>query len=280
MGNITINCNIFTDNGSNQYTNNDLSPAPSSYNSNESLNLMSNVFINQDNNEYLKPVLPLNNNGYINSEKESSLNISMNENKINNENINLGKESSLNISINENKINIEDNINISNESLADSKIKLNKEKKKSKSKSNKKVKNVKIRNIKNIQENSTKETTYKTFNNNFEKSGNIIKKNSKRGQNCRQKIIRNLIQNILPNWINDEKNQRVKKLGKKELKYNYFEYKGKKLKEIYKISDNNNIRLNFYFEEAFKAFYYVNLREEILWNVIKRELKMGKNREI
>ena len=48
MGNITINCNIFTENGSNQYTNNDLSPAPSSYNCNESFNLMSNVFINQD----------------------------------------------------------------------------------------------------------------------------------------------------------------------------------------------------------------------------------------
>ena len=86
MGNITINCNIFTENGSNQYTNNDLSPAPSSYNSNESFNLMSNVFINQDNNEYFKPVLPLNNNGNVNSEKESNLNISIDENKINNEN--------------------------------------------------------------------------------------------------------------------------------------------------------------------------------------------------
>jgi hypothetical protein len=204
----------------------------------------------------------------------------MNENKINKENINLGKESSLNISIIENKINVEDNINISNEYLADSKIKLNKEKKKSKSKSNKKVKNVKVKNIKNFQENSTKETTYKIFNNNFEKSGNIIKKNSKRGQNCRQKIIRNLIQNILPNWINDEKNQRVKKLGKKELKYKYIEYKGKKLKEIYKISDNNNIKLNFYFEEAFKAFCHENIREEILLNVIKRESKIEKGGKI
>ena len=92
----------------------------------------------------------------------------------------------------------------------------------------------------------------------------------------RQKIIRNLIQNILPNWINDDKNQRVKKLGKKELKYKYIEYKGKKLKEIYKISDNNNIKLNFYFEEAFKAFCHENLREEILWNVIKRESKTEK----
>ena len=303
MGNININCNIFTENGSNQYTNNDLSPAPSSYNSNESFNLMSNVFINQDNNEYFKPVLPLNNNGNVNSEKESNLNISINENKINNENIklvkeslnismnenenkinneniNLGKESSLNISINENKINVEDNINISNEFLSDSKIKLIKEKKKSKSKSNKKVKNVKVKNIKNFQENSTKETTYKIFNINFEKSGNIIKKNSKRGQNCRQKIIRNFIQNILPNWINDEKNKRVKKLGKKELKYKYIEYKGKKLKEIYKISDNNNIKLNFYFEEAFKAFCHENLREEILYNVIKRESKNEKKGKI
>jgi hypothetical protein len=32
---------------------------------------------------------------------------------------------------------------------------------------------VKIKNIKNIQENSTKETAYKIFNINFEKSGNI-----------------------------------------------------------------------------------------------------------
>jgi len=144
-------------------------------------------------------------------------------------------------------------------------------------------------------------STFKIINFNYEKSGHNIKKNSKRHQNCKQKIIRNFIQDILPNWINYGKEGKIlKKICKKKLLYNYINYKCKKLKEIYEICEkdifnaseyNNNItnkleenimiKLNFYFEEAFKAFCYENLRGNILLKVKNREFNYyeGENNE-
>ena len=134
---------------------------------------------------------------------------------------------------------------------------------------------------------------FKTLSINFPKSGNIIKKNSQRHQNCKQKIIRNFIQNILIHWISD--GIKDKMLNKKDrIIYNYIKYKGKKLKEIFSESNNNRynndiiknskgnmlIKFNFYFEEAFKAFCYIKLRQAIfsevknrVMNELKREIK-------
>ena len=133
---------------------------------------------------------------------------------------------------------------------------------------------------------------FKTLSINFSKSGNIIKRNSQRHQNCKRKIIRNFIQNILIHWISD--GIKDKMLNKKDqIIYNYIKYKGKKLREIYSESNNryNNdiienskgnmlIKFNFYFEEAFKAFCFVKLRKGIFFEVknrvmneLKREIK-------
>ena len=138
----------------------------------------------------------------------------------------------------------------------------------------------------------SKAILFKTLSINFSKSGNIIKKNSRRHQNCKQKIIRNFIQNILIHWICDGiKDKMLKK--KDRIIYNYIKYKGKKLKEIFSESNNgyNNdiiknskgnmlIKFNFYFEEAFKAFCFVKYRQDIFSEVknrvmaeLKREIK-------
>ena len=129
---------------------------------------------------------------------------------------------------------------------------------------------------------------FKTHNENYAKNGNNIKKNSKRHQNCRQKIIRNFIQDNLIYWIcNGEKNKMLKKLSKKKILFDYKKYKGLKLKDIYSenIEDsyNNNfinaadgnmlIKLHFTFEEAFKIFCFPKWQKTILSNVEKRVLK-------
>lgn len=126
---------------------------------------------------------------------------------------------------------------------------------------------------------------FQTRNYIFEKTGNIIKKNSKRYENYRQKIIRNFIQYVAIYWICDEeKNMKLKKIQKKFLLYKYTEYKGKKLKEIYGENQQNKnivqnakgsmlIKLNFKFEEAFKAFCFKKERKNILAEVVKRELE-------
>ena len=133
-------------------------------------------------------------------------------------------------------------------------------------------------------------------NDEFEQSGNNYKSDSSpRPQNIRNKIIRNFIQDILLNWINNgeqKKNKIFQKLRKENLNY---KCKGKKLFEIYKLSEtdisnilndkkyknnfiNNKskenfyIKLHFYFEEAFKIFCYEKYKEEIYKNVRKREL--------
>lgn len=123
----------------------------------------------------------------------------------------------------------------------------------------------------------------------FEKTGNNIKKNSERYENYRQKIIRNFIQNIAIFWICDEqKNIKLTKITQKFLLYKYIDYKGIKLKEIYGEGLRNNqenkkiiknakgsmlLKLNFKFEEAFKAFCFKKERKNILVDVVNRELE-------
>ena len=125
----------------------------------------------------------------------------------------------------------------------------------------------------------------------FKKSGKNCINNSERPQNIRNRIIRNLIQDILPDWINNgNKKEILVKLSKKNLNYNC---KGKKLFEIYKLSeedilniindkknqdffiDNKSkenfiIKLNLYFEEAFEMFCFKKSREEIYKKVRKK----------
>lgn len=128
---------------------------------------------------------------------------------------------------------------------------------------------------------------FKTQNKTYAKNGNYIKKNSKRHQNCRQKIIRNFIQDNLIYWICDgEKDKMLKKLAKKRILFNYKKYKGLLLKDIYSknIEDNYNnkiiniakgnmlIKLYFTFEEAFKVFCFQKYKQSILLNVEKRLL--------
>lgn len=137
--------------------------------------------------------------------------------------------------------------------------------------------------------------SFKVENQNYEKSGNNIKKNNKRYQNGKRKIIRNFLQHILIFWICDSnKNQKLKKIKGKSIYYQYTEYKGKKLKQIYgnstKDDDYNNkiiqnakgnmlIKLNFTFEEAFEAFCYDEKRELILNNLIIRILNSNLKKE-
>lgn len=133
---------------------------------------------------------------------------------------------------------------------------------------------------------------FKTFNSKFEKSGNNIKKKSNRNQNIQNKILRNLIQDIIPNWVNINKKKECKilnKISKKKLTYDINKYKEKKLYTIYSknIFDDNNIinnennlnndtllKLNFYFEEAIQAFCFEESRDDILLKVKKREFNL------
>ena len=122
----------------------------------------------------------------------------------------------------------------------------------------------------------TKSFTFKTSNIYFSKNGYNIKRNSKRHQNCIQKIIRNFIQDILVCWINNGENEKMlKKLSGKKILFHFINYKGKKLFEIYgQESCNNNIinkafgsmkiKLNFKFEEAFEAFCFKDNNNYIL----------------
>ena len=135
----------------------------------------------------------------------------------------------------------------------------------------------------------SKSFPFKTYNKDYAKNGNNIKKNSKRHQNCRQKIIRNFIQDNLIFWICDgEKDKMLKKLGKKKILFDFKKYKGLKLKDIYSenIKDgyNNNIinkangnmliKFHFTFEEAFKVFCFLKYQKSILSKVEKRVLKI------
>ena len=151
---------------------------------------------------------------------------------------------------------------------------------------------IKYKTIKRVKKKGkSKSFPFKTHNENYAKNGNNIKRNSKRHQNCRQKIIRNFIQDNLIFWICDGvKDKMLKKLGKKKLLFDYKKYKGLMLKEIYSkyTEDNYNkkiineaeadgnmlIKLYFTFEQAFKVFCFPKYQNYILSKVEKSVLKL------
>ena len=120
------------------------------------------------------------------------------------------------------------------------------------------------------------------------KIGYSRKKRSKRPSNIKDMIVRNLIQEIIPNWINyNEKNKRniLKKIKPSILKDTYFfdKNKDKIIEDFYnlnitKTENNQNtiiefiektdndklIKLKFTLMEAFTVFNDINSREEIL----------------
>lgn len=128
-----------------------------------------------------------------------------------------------------------------------------------------------------------KKTRFRVANMNFAKSGNYITKNSKRHQNCKNKIIRNFIQDVLIYWINDGvKNNILKKINPSNIPYNYLEKKNLKLKDIYKenielnvpnkdLSENTSIKLNFSFKQALISFCDEKSRNKIL-SEVKNEI--------
>ena len=152
---------------------------------------------------------------------------------------------------------------------------------------------IKSKTIKKVKKKvKSKSFPFKTQNKNYPKNGNNIKKTSQRHQNCRQRIIRNFIQDNLIYWICDgKKDKMLKKLGKKKILYDYKKYKGLKLKDIYseiKEDSYNNkiinaadgdmlIKLYFTFEEAFKVFCFEKCKKSILPNVERRVLKVHPN---
>ena len=130
------------------------------------------------------------------------------------------------------------------------------------------------------------------------KAGNNIKKKSKRNLNIYNMIIRNLIQDIFLNWINEgeKKNKKLKKLNPKVLKS--YNFKGSLLKDIYSqeitksekddkkynINIINNvtgikkIKLNLSFENSLILFYNddINKNEfnELLLHLKQEKINM------
>ena len=117
---------------------------------------------------------------------------------------------------------------------------------------------------------------------NYSRSGNNTKKISYRTSNCKNKIIRNLFQNIFFDWLSRPNNPKLTKLSKYFLEVIYIkykDYKNVKLGEIYsgdcfeKKSGNDRgffeenrkaikassvsmrSKLNFTFQQAFNSFY-------------------------
>ena len=134
-----------------------------------------------------------------------------------------------------------------------------------------------------------KKTRFRVENMNYSKSGNYLSKNSKRHENCKNKIIRNFIQDILIYWINDGiKNKNIKKINPGKIPYNFTENKNLKLKDIYKenIESNGNsnlakdlhgdinIKLNFSLRQAFISFSNENERKNILKEIMSENEKI------
>jgi len=137
----------------------------------------------------------------------------------------------------------------------------------------KKVK-TKKKNIKKIYFETNKKNTLK--------AGNNTKKKSKRNWNIYNEIIRNLIQDIYRNWINEGEKNNNKKLKKlSPIIFKSYNFKGSLLNDIYsqeitkkendtKYNINNinsasgikKIKLNFSFEDSLKLFYNDNINEE------------------
>lgn len=122
--------------------------------------------------------------------------------------------------------------------------------------------------------------------------GKKTEKKSRRRLNIYNKLFRNFIQDIIPNWINFGENEKKKKLYKLNpnilKKTNNYKFKNKLLKEIYsqeitskeydkehniKIIQNaegiKKIKLELYFEETVKFFSNKSLQKDEIIKILK-----------
>lgn len=115
------------------------------------------------------------------------------------------------------------------------------------------------------------------------KIGNSIQIKSLRIDNVKNKIIRNTIQDIIPNWVGNIKTEKKDKLNRDDLIFNYKKKLNMKLSEIYdgqfdtsekdKVID---VKLEFTLKEAFLYLSKKDMRKSILSSVLSR-LKMDFN---
>ena len=141
----------------------------------------------------------------------------------------------------------------------------------------------KSRNIRKKELQELRQIKFKvTHSPNYSRSGNNTKKISYRTSNCKNKIIRNLFQNIFIDWLSRSNNPKLTKLSKYYLEViykKYKDYKNVKLGEIYSgdcfekksgkdrefFEENRKAikassvsmrsKLNFTFQKAFNSFY-------------------------
>lgn len=109
------------------------------------------------------------------------------------------------------------------------------------------------------------------------KIGNKLKKKSLRIDNLENKIFRNFVQDIIPNWVKCIKTGKKNKINRDYLIFNYKNYLHKKLAEIYKdqleiYKDDifNSVKLEFTLKEAFLCFAVEEMRISILQIVLSR----------
>ena len=115
------------------------------------------------------------------------------------------------------------------------------------------------------------------------KIGNRLQIKSLRKDNIRNKIIRNFIQDIIPNWVGNIKTKKKDKLNRNDLIFNYKKKLKMKLSEIYKDQFDSNekdkvidVKLEFNLKEAFLYLINCKMRKTILSSVLNR-LKMNLN---
>ena len=152
-----------------------------------------------------------------------------------------------------------DDINIQNKN--EENLNINKEDKKNESKN--------IFKVLTIKRHSSEELTYKI--------GNKLKYNSKRKENVENKLKRNFVQDIIPNWVKCIKTGKKNKLNRDYLIFNFKNYLHKKLREIYKEQLETYIndificvKLEFTLKEAFICFASEEMRISTLQTVLSR----------
>ena len=152
-----------------------------------------------------------------------------------------------------------DDINIQNKN--EENLNINKEDKKNESKN--------IFKVLTIKRHSSEELTYKI--------GNKLKYISKIKENVENKLKRNFIQDIIPNWVKCIKTGKKNKLNRDYLIFNFKNYLHKKLREIYKeqletyINDIFiGVKLEFTLKEAFICFASEEMRMSTLQTVLSR----------
>ena len=115
------------------------------------------------------------------------------------------------------------------------------------------------------------------------KIGNSVQIKSLRKDNIKNKIIRNYIQDIIPNWVGNIKTEKKDKLNRDDLIFNYKKNLNKKLSDIYNGQYNLNekdkvidVKLAFTLKESFLYLAKEEMRKSILSSVLSR-LKMNMN---